>query len=93
MEGPIDRGVGPQLHPVLQDHAPQLGYLDPLPGGILGKPKTLGPDHRAGLDEAVRPDLHPVQEGRLGLDQAAGADLDPGPQIGQGVDHGPLADL
>ena len=52
----IDGGVRADLDIVGDDDPADLGDLDPA-SLILGEPEAVGPDHDAGMHDAVRTDL------------------------------------
>ncbi len=65
---PVDRYIGADLHPILDQYIPDLRDLLKAPIRLWGKAKTIAADHRTrmdrdvGADHAIVIDLHPRME-------------------------------
>src|SRR6185437_2725098 len=66
----IHAGIGADLHEIADLHAADLRKLVPAVV-IHHKTKTVGADHRAGMDDCAAPDVHIVVYGYVGMQDAA----------------------
>jgi len=70
----VDGGVGADLDVVTDHHAADLRDLDPA-AVVVGEAEAVPADHRAGLHQHARTELHRVAQGHVGQQAAARADL------------------
>jgi hypothetical protein len=88
----VDRGVGADLHVVLDQHAPHLGDLAMLLA-VEGEAEAVGAQHGPGVDHHPAAEAHTVAQAHVRIDHAAlahlhaGADVDQRMQAHTGADH------
>ncbi len=91
----VDRGVGADLDIVAEHGAAGLRNLDvfdAVGSNVRRKTETVGPDHRAAVDDAALPDHATVIDRYVGVQQRVVADLRAGADIGIGQHAHALAE-
>ena len=90
--GAVDAGVGADLHVVLDDDVAQLGNLVEASLRIGHESETVGADHHAGVQDAVRDHGAPFVDLHPGVEYGVVADGDAASEVDLRIDLTPLAD-
>ena len=89
---PVDRRAGANFNIVADQHAPDLGNLDPGAVGLARKTEAVGTDYSAGMNQAVLAEVRAGIQRDIAREPRAGADLDPLADTAVGADYGMCAD-